>query len=519
MKMNYLVLLACLLLSVPVFSQGVDIEWGKEQEMRRLTTLGDIVGEDANAYYVLKRNVIRDLSGREIYVKDDVKVFFEQYSMQHQLLNSRQLDFTIEKNKRCEFEGIYQLSDRFVMFLSRFDYKTDKQYLYAVYMDKDGTPGEVKIVDEQPAKRKSEEGYYSFIQSEDKAKLLMFRDAAFDYKSKEKFKYKMFTPSLEILWEKDIELPYKDKDFSILEYKIDEDGNVFLLGNYRLVRGDEFSQFKIFAYNYKKDLLEDIKVNFSNVRYISYLNFFYIGGKLHLTGFFNKEKKGGAAGVIYNRIDAKTFRIEVERSEEFSKANLSKFLSDRQVQKGKVISKHFRMKDIVIAEDGTITMIAEDEYIEYLTYGGNSIIGPQDYRYHLDDIAVVQLDKNGEIRWVTKIPKEQYCANRRYASYTLASDSKYNLYFLFNDDPLNVSENKNPDGPERISLNGGASNAVVMLATVDHAGNVKKEVFSEKKKYEKAVFVPSNYARLKNGKIWVASSRGKMYKYGFLTTK
>jgi hypothetical protein len=516
MKLIKIASYVCVLLALSFTSsraQKVEIEWGKEIKSDKYTTLGSVIGKDDNSYYILKSKK------RGGFLSFKFDMLFEQYDHTHSLLRSKVLNLKVD-NKECDYEGIYQLKDKFVMFLSRYDSKADMQLLYAVNIDKDGTQERAEVVDKIPVKKASKVGSYSFVISEDASKILVFRADAYDKKGTEKFKYKMITSSLEVLWEKDIELPYKDKNFEINEYMIDETGNVFLLGSFKMKKGDDYSQFKIFAYDFKKEKLEEINVNFTKAKYISNLKFFYNKGALHLTGFFYTEK-GGVAGIFYNRINAKTFSVEQERNTAFDKKTLTKFISERKVKKGKGLSANMKIRNIIVAEDETIRLVAEDYYVHIVTTTDPKTGATRTtYHYYNNEIFVIKLSKDGEINWCSRVPKRQYSVNDNatYASYLLAFD-KDNIYLLYNDNPANGAPKKKPDAEPKVVKLNKVHKATIMLASVDKDGNMTQEIYYKSKEKSKSYFVPSSYSRLSNEKIWISGMKGKYFKYGFLILK
>ncbi len=498
------------------FGQNVEIKWGQEFKEKGRASLGSIIGEDEEYYYLLKTRY-------KGFLGMNAELYFERYSSDHKLSKSSELKFKTPAGKEGDFVQIYQLDDKFVALYTYYDSKADMNILYAVNVDKSGNQDKPVIVDKEPAKKEKKAGSYEFILSEDKTKILIIRVAAFDKKGTEKFKYIMLKSNLENLWEKEVELPYKDKDFAINKYIIDETGNVFLLGSYKIDKKDKFSNFKVFAYDYSKDKLEDIKINFSKAKFISNLKFFYNNGALHLVGFYNGEK-GGVLGIIYNRINSKTFTVENERNEAFDKKTLLQFSTEKQVKKGKGLSTDFLIRDIIVNENGSIRLLAENYFIRVVTTTDSKGITHTTYYYYYLDVIVLQFNKDGKIEWASKIPKYQYSVNDGglYSGYLMAYD-KDNIYLLYNDNPKNGLAPKKPSGKEnddvKVAKLNKITKATIMVAKVDNNGNVERELFSKDKEKSKTAFVPSTYSRMSKDRIWIVGVKGKLTKYGFLTLK
>lgn len=329
----------------------------------------------------------------------------------------------------------------------------------------------------------------------------------------------MFTEKLEPVWEKPIELPYKDKVFAVGTCRIDEEGNVYVLGTVEVDK--KTVQYKMFAYYFKKDKLEEVDINFAKAYAIASLRFNYSDNHLILVGFYLNAKKTGLQGMIYTKINSKTLQTVIEKNEAFSKKDLLKFATERQVKKGKGASTSFSIDDIILMPNGDIKVVAEAYEVHVVTTTNSNGSTTTTYYYYYMNIMVVDMDKDGKIQWVANVPKMQVSRNDGgiYSSYILGYDAN-NLYMIFNDHPKNTSPKTKEAKRGKYAANTLKVNKLtVTLAKVDSKGEVSTEMFFKSKNEGKTVLKPKLYARFRQDNILIYAVKGKVYKFGFLNIK
>ena len=92
-------------------------------------------------------------------------------------------------------------------------------------------------------------------------------------------------------------------------------------------------------------------------------------------------------------------------------------------------------------------MVAENSYITESTYtytdsNGNTRTRTV-YYHHNNDLIVIKISKDGEIKWMDKIMKTQNVSSTsRYNSYALFVKGE-SLYFVFNDNEKNLTIGEN----------------------------------------------------------------------------
>lgn len=136
----------------------------------------------------------------------------------------------------------------------------------------------------------------------------------------------------------------------------------------------------------------------------------------------------------------------------------------------------YNLRDIVLKEDGGAVLVAEQFFVRIMAHtytDANGVMHTNTYKkYFFNDIIVVNVDEQGEIMWANKIPKRQATVDDGgyFSSYTMAV-VKDKLYFVFNDNPKNLSAYK--EGKPAVFY--GTKDAVAVLLEVSMDGNIRKQ--------------------------------------------
>lgn len=506
---NILTSLTFLLFINLAFAQDktINITWGPENEVPKKTYFGNVLGADQNNYYLIKN-----------YYKGKGAQWLVKYNMNHEVESETLIKMKVNDEDGVN-EGIYMLKDHFVIFLSQKDKVRDKNVLYAIITGKDGkqeAPVEVDAID---YKSKRNAGSFTIYPSKDLTRILVYHDEAYEKKGYERFNYKMYSQNLELLWEKPVELPYKDSKFDVATCRIDEEGNVFVLGTLNIDKN--INQYKMFAYYTKKDRLEEVDVDFAKAYSVLSLQFDYINGHLIFVGFYTDTKRNGIQGLVYNKIHAKSLNKVVETTQPFNREDLIKFTSEKAADKGRGLSGYYKIDHILVNANGDIKIVAEYYYVAVHTTRGANNTTYTTYTYHYNNIMVINLDQKGEIRWVSGIDKFQSSSNDggTFSSYTFAYVND-DLYFLYNDHCKNTAMGETGEKKEIYAVGTqSVKNVCITLVTLNAKGEVSRTLFQTLKKEDKTFFVPKQYIQLSGDRLLVYSAGSKRYKYGLLSVK
>lgn len=499
-------------------AQNLDVSWGQEIKPERLTRISSIIASDKDGYLIVKA-VGCGLFG-------DCKRVLTRYNLNHEVQYEIELPTTVN-GKDAMREGTYHVEGKTLTFLSIDDKKNNIKRLYVVNIGDKGKVGKEKLIDEINYDGKKTNGGFDIRYLEKNKSFSIIHDAGFSKKGLEQVNYKCIDTDFKLIWEKDIELEYQDSKFNIESYQFDEEGNVFMYG--LLSVGKKHGVTKndvapiVFAYYYKKDELKELTAGLDQVTKIKDVRLRYVKGQLHLLGFY-LEKKGGLKGLVSTKINAKTLKVEQEKSIEFSKKDLATIVGERESEKDNGVQRPYEIRGIYQEENGDCFVIAE-EYYEMISYSSDPKTGvqtPSSRNYYYNNIMVIKLSEDGEIIWVQKIPKIQVSRDDlgHYSSFCLITN-KDNFYFLFNDNIKNLAPGLDPKKKGKTKANTlRPGKLVVNLTTLNkETGNTTSELFFKSKTDGKTALVPKMCESLNEKTLFLYADKGKSYRFGFLKLK
>jgi len=277
---------------------------------------------------------------------------------------------------------------------------------------------------------------YSVATSEDKSKFMVFK-----INSKNKDEYmittQLFNDSLQLIRKSVIPMPMDDHNDYLDEFYVDNDGDFVFTRFYRqssdiisraaiVVKYAQADSFFVNELNIEKTYLDEIhlKVDNNNKRYF-------------LTSFYYKERRGNIDGFYFYIWDKKDNKAEMEKTVTFSDELRRDAKGDANV---KMAFNDYFIRNILIKKDGGFAIGSEafyttsrynswnrwdylygspfysspygyyGNYYPYYPYnwGYRHNNGPQNMRYHADNIVILSFDKEGKLQWNNVISKEQF---------------------------------------------------------------------------------------------------------------
>ncbi len=508
-SISYLLLFFLLGIINPVVAQmdteepNAELIWGKELKGPNKTFLSKIITSNKNGFYAL----------REVYSKQPgegvSKIYLEKYNKQMKLLKSEKIDLKL-KGKKLELEEVTVIGGDLYVLSSFNNEAKRKNYLFAQKVNYKTLKisNNFKKIGEINTKNKYKEGSFDLHISKDSSKILVYNERPYKKKEQEIFTLGVFDNQFNELWTKKIRLPYPDKQFSIEEYQVDNQGNVYLLGmlfengTKTKKKGKPNFRYEILAYRNQGEDVEEYPIELDEL-FISDLAFRIANdGTLICSGFYSEQGTSSVAGTYFLRIDPKTHQVFNKNTKKFDFEFLTQNVSDRKKAKymkaekeGNVRKKaelyRYSLDELILRNDGGAVLVAEQYYVDErqdfyddrfyngrfsnrgLGYGGGRTI---DYYYNYNEIIVVNIRPNGEIQWTARIPKYQNTVNDGgyFSSYAM-SIVRDKLYFVFNDNPKNFD----PTDDRLHDFNGQRS--IIALAQVNTKGEIKVDpIFSNK---------------------------------------
>ncbi|MCR9286538.1 MAG: hypothetical protein NXI23_04010 [Bacteroidetes bacterium] len=471
------------------------MKWGDGYNQPQGTRLQKVISIENDGFYILRTKTPTSSTMRP-------KAYVEYFSKEMKLKKSNEMELKY-KNKRRDFEDVISFGGELYLMTSFNNEVQKKNYLFKQKISKRSLVASksLKMIAETEAKNKEKEGTFGFNISRDSSKLLVYNQLPYQKKSPERFALHIFDKDFTKLWTKNIILPYPDNSFTVEEYRIDQKGNVYILGTlfqdqagYRR-RGSPNYKYIILAYTKDGTDVQKYQIDLKN-KFISDLTFRVADdGDLICSGFYSDRGTYSVKGTYFFRLNSETKEIYNENHKEFDFEFLTEYMSDKNKRKALEAERsgnrrkqpelyQYALDELILRSDGGAVLVAEQFYVyqerefdnyPYFGYGGfyRSSYYNRRYEhttyYNYNDILVVNIRPNGEIEWTARIPKRQETENDGgyFSSYAM-SIVRDKLYFVFNDNGRNFDGNVKDN--RLYNFNG--RNSIIALAEVSKEGKV-----------------------------------------------
>ena len=196
----------------------------------------------------------------------------------------------------------------------------------------------------------------------------------------------------------------------------------------------------------------------------------------HFFGFYSDGEMPDAKGVFNFNINLSDEKIALSDISPFSN-ELNFIFETMKKENNRNDYIKFKVRDINYNSDGGYTFISEyyDNYITTNTDSKGFTQAVENYLYH--DILITNINANGKINWITRIPKKQHIKNPydNKISYNYISVGK-NLYIVYNDNAKNLPlYDSNPNIDISKLKNIGLFGSALILVKVTSQGDFTRE--------------------------------------------
>lgn len=347
---------------------------------------------------------------------------------------------------------------------------------------------------------------YSFYKSEDENNFMYTYELTpkdrRDKYNKDVLGMYVFDENLGKIWGSEVELPYTEAKMDNWGYTLGDDGTVYLLAKVynddtrKDVRDDLPNyHFEVIMYNANNTTPKIIKVSLDN--YFPKEAYIYENKKheIFVTGFYSKGYNKPIDGAYMITIDTKQgLAMKPEGGYyEFPTEIIKTFMSEREKRKAeKKEAKdqdlgidYLKVREIYEMKNGSTTIVSEQYHVVVNTYY-NGKTTTTTYDTYADDIFIMNIDIQGKMKWVKKIPKSQHsndAAGRQLSFNTYAIDNELHVFYIDNLKNLNLPATEAPKRHEQ--GRGGFLTAVKL----DENGNQTKYSLGEIEKYETNFFI------------------------------
>lgn len=493
MKTSLLTILFLTLSMLSSFGQNtsnkVNILWGEKQKESKRSTLSDIIGHDETGIYAIQQKR-KGLYG--LYTETSL----EHYNNKMNRTKSVRLDLRAQ-NKEKDFEFMVHQNDEIYVFSSFKNQKLKQKFLFIQSINKETLQAnnDLKKITEVDYSKSSKynSGNFNYETSRDSSKILIHYNSPYKKGQNEKFGFHIFDNTMNELWAKKVTLPYKEELFEIKDYKIDNQGNIHILGRIfkdkrrEKRKGKPNYKYQILSYYNNGNTVKEYPIKIEG-KFLTDMQI-AIDDKQNLicAGFYSSENTYTIKGSYFLEVDRETKEIKTKNFNEFEIDFITQNMSKRKTKKtkkkaseGKNVELYkYNLDNIIIKDTGGAVLIGEQYFINTSTSMSDGKMYTN-YHYHYNDIMVINISSEGKIEWAEKIPKKQVSINDGgfFSSYAL-SVIKDKLYFVFNDHP----KNRSYTGQEKLYTYNKPSKSEVVLVTLNHKGEQTKEtLFSVKEK-------------------------------------
>ncbi len=512
MKILLLIVLFFLVQTEPVVVKN-SITLGAVYKIERKYYISEMIGHHGNHFYILKRKK-----------KSSDVVVIEKYNENTlERIDAEEFLLPKVKEEKVGLRDVYIYGGKIIFITTRYDKMEHTSYAYVCSTDFDlSALSELKEIDKVEIKNARQSPGFEFILSKDEKKLLVQHNFPFEKYNNEKFSYIVYDTVFSVIWQKEIEMPYKDKIFKVNRHILDDSCNVHLLSQISpemekgidKEKGVPNNSYLIISYLHKENKIKELDINLSN-KWVSSVTFDIApSGDLVAGGFYSNSQYFSIAGTFYLRIDDSTRTITAQGLKAFEKDFMMEFMPEKKVKKGKELSD-FYFDHFVLHEDGSALMVAEQYYMITNYYWDPYLYTYNyTYQYYYNDLILVSIAADGTIEWTKKIPKRQISSNDGgyYSSYAFGSKGK-KAAIVFNDNADNMNYyNKEGMGVKTMSKP-WKSQAVVVR--IDEKGNLQYESLFEASK-ENLTLRPKLYFQNDSTSLILMGVKGTNYRFGRL---
>lgn len=467
---------------------GFNIRWGKEIDAPRRSSLSDIIGYDGTGIYAIKERYRGAFAG-------GTSLTLEHFNNDFVPTRSYDLDVR-EGNNVCDIQYVLQLQNKLYLFYSCADPGTRKNTLFVKQVSKttlqpEGEKLKIGEIDISSGS-KYNRGDFTFRVSRDSSKLAVFYALPYNEDEPQALGFNVLDTQLNSIWEKQVRLPYRDDLFDVESYKVDNKGNVYLLGLvYKEKRrskrkGQPNYSYEVFAYSDKGNTLKQYPVVLED-RFLTDMQIEVIDDKnLVCAGFYSAKGTFSIGGTYFLRVDLQTKEISQKSFKDFGLDFITQNMTEREVERAARKEERgddlelyeYNLDKLLVGKDGSAILIGEQYFVKAVTttmYMNGRPTYTTTYHYYYNDIIAVKVDPTGKIEWAEKVAKTQHTTsdNGFYSSYTLAV-VKNRICFIFNDHP----DNLNYKGIGRPRNFNGRESLVVLVSLDQNGKQTRQPIFN-----------------------------------------
>jgi hypothetical protein len=219
-------------------------------------------------------------------------------------------------------------------------------------------------------------------------------------------------------------------------------------------------------------------------------------------GLMSDAKRMETDGTCYFEIDLKARKV-VHANFDYMDATQNDDLPSAQMVADDDMPKYITIDHLFLRDDGGVLLIAERSF------------QASRYTYQDDDILLVDVNKNGKVDWMTRIPKKQssyYTEDVRLSYYPVVIQNE--VYLFYNDDGRNFTYSKHRKRLQHHKTVKGFSTLTVVYSD----GSWKAFPIAQNS-LENLALNPAACRQIGNRTVLLYAANGKNYRLGKLELK
>lgn len=477
MRASFFAVMLFICAGVKVFAQN--LLWSPPQKLSRDVRTFGYVASDASGFLVMEENV-----------KSSV-ITFNRYSMADLKLLGK-TEYAYGNNAGRSFEYITEMKNQLALFTGEFSKENEQFQIFCTLFDRQGNKiTEPALVHYTLAENKTDSPEFGVVLSPDSMKMLLYFDPPFARKSTETLSFKCYDESLDLLWEKEMLLPYSNEVVQVHSFLLDNITNVYMMSGEnpekvsRRWQRPMGGRYVVFYYNPKDKKLKEYDISLKDKQVLSVKFALNTNQEVIICGYYSNDFRFSAAGTFLFSISAGGGSVKVATFMPFSQDFVAKLV--KGVRSDDESLPDFYLDHIFINSDDTIELIGEQYYTsEYTitdpTTGRQTI----EYRFNFDDLVVTKIDATGRHIRNTKVPKRQYTtSDTEHFSYACFHHGHMTRIY-FNDHPENVQKlSSMPEG--EANLWSGGRQSVTTEVSLTAEGKMLRRSLIENKERDGAL--------------------------------
>ncbi len=313
-----------------------------------------------------------------------------------------------------------------------------------------------------------------------------------DDKSIEEIGFAVFDTEFNQIWSDERPMKYTESQLEIQDYSVDSEGNVYMIltvypdgekGKAAKGKSDNYF-FELLRFSGANEPVETYKFNLENDKYLSSVLLKETDKKqMIMTGYYRKPDSKLTDGVYTVNITKDNvsftpnyYPIPLDVLNLYETSRTSKKNEKKEADDDDVGMPDLKLNSLYTDDEGNSYLFGERSYVKSSTSTAQNSSRTTYVTYYCD-ILVTRINKDGQLAWMAKVPKNQRGAGRyirRDMSYSILWDkNNINLLYIDNIKNLEIGTDARP----KFHQSGMGGFLTSSSINIDRGTTTKKPVF------------------------------------------